>query len=370
MAHHAATAATGVQGRNGCGVRRDVLGMGSDLTYARARALCALTAVLLSALLFAGCAPWRADPTVGSSRILGQRVWVTVTRNGGRDFVTRRSLPLDQARTALDALQNVADVRFTPDGTLAQVNGEGGGRLGPHGPVASSWYYRVDGVEDVGVAPEKFRLHPGQSVWWDLRRFDIYEHLPVAIGNFPEPLFSGFRDNQRPLRISYGSGFQKDAEFMRDTIFDALDPDVVAISGDEGFGGIGGEDSRSDKDLKATVAVRRKRANFVIGRWEQLQMDPFILDMGTDPRGFGLTYWIEGTEIRRQDPDEEFSHVLTDAEGIVWATTTDAEPDSTLVFVVTGTTERGVRGALRALAAGSCQYYLACAVDRDGDVVR
>lgn len=346
--------------------------MGSDLTYARARSALAVLALIAGSLLLAGCdaAPWRADPTDNSSRILGQRVWVTVTINGGRDVITRRSLPLDQAGNALEALQGVADVRFAPDGTLAQVNGQGGGRLGPLGPVASSWYYRIDGMEDTGIAPAKARLRSGQSVWWDLRRFDIYDKLPVAIGNFPEPLFSGFRDNQRPLRISYGSGFQKDAEFMRDTIFDALDPDVISIAGDEGTFGVGGEDGGEDKDIEATVAVRRKRANLVIGRWEQLMMDPFLIDMGTDPRAYGLTYWLEGTDIVRQDPDEEYPHVLADAEGIAWATTTDAEPDSTVVFVVTGTTDRGVRGALRALASGSCQYYLACAVDRDGDVVR
>ncbi|MBC7460516.1 MAG: hypothetical protein H7287_04070, partial [Thermoleophilia bacterium] len=50
--------------------------------------------------------------------------------------------------------------------------------------------------------------------------------------------------------------------------------------------------------------------------------------------------------------------------------TTDGEPDSTIVFVVTGTTDDGVRAALRALRAGSCQFYLACAVDRDGQVMR
>jgi hypothetical protein len=118
------------------------------------------------------------------------------------------------------------------------------------------------------------------------------------------------------------------------------------------------------------VAVRRKRANLIIGRWEQLRQDPYLADLNLDSRTYGLTTFIDGTHVVRQDPDMEFPQELGDAEGLVWAATIDGEPDGTLAFVVTGTTDDGVHAAARALRAGSCQFYLACAVDREGRVIR
>ena len=135
-----------------------------------------------------------------------------------------------------------ADVRLTPDGTIAQVNGEGGGALRTFGPEPAGWYYRVDGIESLALRPDRFLVQPGQSVWWDLRRYDIYERLPVAVGTFPEPLFSGWRDTNRPLRISYGSGFKKDAEFFR-----RQGKAAVAGGGLEGTQGIEGRQAAAHR---------------------------------------------------------------------------------------------------------------------------
>lgn len=345
--------------------------MGTDPIRAATRA-CATALVIVSALVLAGCSAssFGDDPGDDTTRILGQRAWVTLTTDGGRRLVTRRSVRLERGDTAIDLLAAVGDVRLAPDGTIAQVNGEGGGALRTFGPERAAWYFRVDGIESVGVAPDRFRVRPGQSIWWDLRRYDIFERLPVAVGAFPEPLFSGWRDSGRPLRISYGSDFREDAEYFRDSVFRRLDPDVVSIAGDDGIAGIGGEDEGGAEDLDTTVAVRRSRANFVIARWEEVRLDPNIADIAFDPRAYGLTVWIEGTDVRRQDPDMEFSEVLGDAEGLVWASTHDGEPDGTIVFLVTGITDEGVHAAARALRSGACQFYLACAVDRNGRVIR
>ena len=345
--------------------------MGTNPTRACLRALaCAI--VVASALLAAGCdaSSLRSDPTENSSRILGRRAWVVLTTDGGRRLVTRRSVRLERGDNALDVLAKVADVRLTPDGTIAQVNGEGGGALRTFGPEQAAWYYRVDGIETTGVDPTRFRVQPGQSVWWDLRRYDIYERLPVSVGTFPEPLVSGWRGNARKLRIAYGRDFKEDAEYFRDSVFDRLDPDLIPLKGGGGVAGIGGEDrANDDANTELPVAVRLRRANFIIGRWEELKLDPNLIDLALDPRSFGLTVWFEGTHVMRQDPDMEFSQELRDAQGVVWASTVDGEPDGTLVFVVTGITDEGVHAAARALRSGACQFYLACAVDGEGRVI-
>ncbi|MCW2925362.1 MAG: hypothetical protein JWM98_2766, partial [Thermoleophilia bacterium] len=370
--HQHATCTNRAVRRNGARTGDDERGMGTDPTRARSRALLALL-VLASALACAGCdgSFLRKDPTTNSGRVLGQRAWVVLTTDGGRRLVTRRSVRIQHGDTALDMLAQVGDVRFAPDGTIAQVNGEGGGALRTFGPEQASWYYRVDGIESLGVKPDRFMVKPGQSIWWDLRRYDTYERLPVAVGLFPEPLWSGWRNARRPVRISYGSGFKKDADYFHDSVFRKLDPDVVSIGGDDGgVGGVGGEAGAGDNEVKTVVAVRPKAANLIIGRWEQLFLDPYLTDINLDSQRYGITTYIAGrTEIVRQDPDMDFPQPLRDAEGLVWAATTDGEPDGTIAFVITGTTDEGVHAAARALRTGQCQFYLACAVDRDGRVI-
>lgn len=350
--------------------------MGSNPTRlhvrARSRAALACAIALAASVLGAGCdaSTLNGDPTENSTRILGPRAWVVVTTDGGRRIVTRRSVRLERGDTAADVLAKVTDVRMTPDGTIAQVNGEGGGALRTFGPEPAAWFYRVDGIESFGVAPDRFRVRAGQSVWWDLRRFDIYERLPVSVGTFPEPLVSGWRGDARPIRIAYGDDFQEDAEYFRDSVFDRLEPDLVPLEGGGGVAGIGGEDTESgDADSDLPVAVRRNRSNFIIGRWEELRLDPYLLDINLDSRFHGITTYITQNTIIRQDPDMEFTQELRDAEGLVWAATVDGEPDGTLAFVVTGITDEGVHAAARALRSGACQFYLACAVDREGRVI-
>lgn len=295
--------------------------------------------------------------------LLGKRVQVVVTLDGGRTLVVKHNLRLEPGMTAADALENVADVQFGPRQSVARVNGYGGGRLRPLGPEPSAWFFRVNGIE-ANTPPDRFKLRPGDALWWDLRRFDMYEALPVAIGNFPQPLFSGYRDTIRRPFVSYGRGFEPVArEYER--LLQRLEPEVRSIR-HRGFMGRGGGGGSRPQHR----AVRTDRANLAIGRWEELKRDPYIAEIAVDPRRFGLTVWIEGLDVRRQDPDEEFSMLLDGAEGVVWATTLDGTADGPLVVVVTGLTDEGVRAAARALRSGGFQYYLAGATDHEGKVIR
>jgi hypothetical protein len=358
-AHHNTSAASHARrGTSAIDVGRSRIGGKSTRALAR---IVWVLAVLSATLGLAACGPFkeRADR---ETRILGKRVNVVVTTDGGRELVVQHNLRFQGGMTALDALKAVADVRMAQNGVVAQVNGIGGGRITAMGPEKAGWFYRINGIE-ADKDPDRFRLSPGTSLWWDLRRYDIYQRIPVAIGVFPEPLFTGYRDTVRPLRIVYGTKFKKDAELFRDETFDKLDPEVDPI---EDIGTFGRD---SDARTKPNVAVRKDRANLVIARWEEARLDPYVADIGLDPRGYGLTVWVEGTDIRAQPADAEFSTELGQAEGLVWASTIDGEPDSAIVVMVTGITDEGVRAAARALRRGAFQYFIAGAVDRDGKVI-
>ncbi len=315
----------------------------------------------------AGCSanPLAEDPRLSdTTRILGKRVDVTVTTDGGSELVIRKSIRLKRGMTALDALREVADVRVGPGGVISQVNGVGGGSLKQFGPEKAGWFYRVNGVE-ADKAPERFRLKSGNSLWWDLRRYDIYERIPVAVGVFPDPLLTGFRESDWPLRIVWGDKFERDAEIFTDQYFQKIDPEIVPLRDTGGIGGVGGG---ADDEIPVE-AVRRKWMTLVIARWEDARLDPYLIDIGLDPRGYGVTAWVEGTQIRYQGPMDEFSRRLDTAEGLVWATTIDGEPDSEPVIVITGTTDEGVRAAARTLLRAGMQFHISGVVDREGNLL-
>lgn len=322
--------------------------------------------MLVLVLCLAGCERLQRERRI--TPLIGDRVRIVVTTDGGRNLLAERDLRIKPGMTATDALEAVADVRFAPDGSVERVNGYGGGRLRALGPEPSAWFYRIDGIES-GARAERFRLHPGTSLWWDLRRFDAYQSIPVAIGVFPQPLFNGYRDVVRPIRISYGTGLEFEARRFG-KLLERVDPEVEPIvKTSEGRGTGIGDGAGGDDHPVPHVAVKTKRSNLVIARWEEARLDPYIADIGFDPRGFGLTVWIEGVQVRRQNPDEDLSHVLDGAVGVVWATTIDGEPDGPLVILVSGVTDEGVRMAAQALRGGALQYYLAGAVDREGAVI-
>jgi hypothetical protein len=322
-----------------------------------------LVLIVFGAVLAACQVPFQEDSALKhQSRILGGRVNVTVTTDGGKELVIRRDVPIEKGMTALDALRYVADVQMGTMGAIRRINGIGGGRLTALGREKAGWYYRINGIE-ANTRADRFRLKPGSSVWFDLRRYDIYSDLPVAIGVFPEPLLRGYRDNIRPLRIAYGKDFEDDARHFADGIFKRIEPEVVSMELDEGMFGGGGDGP------KPKVAVREDRANFIIARWEEARLDPYISDIAVDPRRYGMTIWVESTNLLRQDPDEEFSRIVPNAEGFVWATTVDGEPDSAIIFLVSGFTEEGVRAAAKALSNADLQYWLAGAVNREGEVL-
>lgn len=317
--------------------------------------------VLLPALTLAACGGDQRLERM--TPILGKRVQVTVTLDGGTTLVVNHNLRMQPGMTAIDALEDVADVEFGPREMVSRVNGYSGGRIRPLGPEPSGWFYRVNGVE-ADTDAKKFKLKPGDSLWWDLRRYDMYESLPVAIGQFPQPFFSGYRDTMRRPQITYGKGMEPVAQEF-EKLLEKADPEFRSIR-DEEFLGRGG-DGNGRPQFRA---VASNRANIVIGRWEEIKRDPYIAEIAIDPRRFGLTVWIEGLDVRRQDPSEEFSTLLDEAEGVVWATTLDGTADGPLVLVITGLTDEGVRASARALRSGGFQYYLAGAVDREGKVIK
>lgn len=341
--------------------RRVRAGNCANRAYMAVRIVQISVCVLTFALIALGCE--RREFT-HDTKIVGKRVTVVVTTDGGKKLVVKHSLRMKRGMTALGALRGVSDVRLAKDGQVFQVNGEGPGKLTALGPLQAQWTYRVNGIES-NVDPDRFRLRPGMSLWWDLRRTDIYQRIPVSIGVFPEPLFNGYRAAVRDVRIVYGKDFKKEAEEVN-KLLEQINTDLDPLQDDRsGVLGAGSGQRRIPH-----VAVDTKYSNVVIARWEEARLDPYVADISFNPREYGLTTWIEGHDIRRQDPDEEFSRELPTADGVVWVTTVDGEPDSPLVFMITGITNEGVRAALHALMGSGFQYYISGAVDSEGKIVR
>jgi hypothetical protein len=54
------------------------------------------------------------------------------------------------------------------------------------------WFYYLNGVDGDRSAAE-FKLRPGDTLWWDFRRWTgSTMHVPVVLGAYPEPFLRGF----------------------------------------------------------------------------------------------------------------------------------------------------------------------------------
>ena len=142
----------------------------------------AVPAVLLAAVLVAGCGVGAGDDVGGVS--------VRVTRDFGATALRGSPAHVDApgGETAMRALQRRFTVRTRYGGGFVQsIDGLAGGTRGGR-PV--DWFFYVNGVEAPRGAAST-QLHRGDAVWWDRHDWGAANRVPAVVGSFPEPFAHG-----------------------------------------------------------------------------------------------------------------------------------------------------------------------------------
>ena len=290
------------------------------------------TAVAIALLLFAALAA--AGCGLGPGKGLGD-VELTVTRDYGTVPVLQRRLgDVDESDTVMRALEGSADISTRYGGGFVQsIEG-----LEAQESVDRSldWFFYVNGVEST-VGAADYPLHGGESVWWDYRDWSGAQRVPAVVGSWPQPFLGGYDGERRPVAVECLGGGEACAS-VRGSLESA---GAAVVSG------------------SPDGAIR-----VLVGPWARVRSDPAAAQIEKGPQTSGVFAGFEqGTgeyELQGLGEDGKVGRTFGKDAGLVAATRRyDAAP----VWVVSGTSAAGVKGAAGLLDAADLRDHYAVAVE-------
>ena len=292
--------------------------------------------VCTGALAAGGCGLGAGGPATGTK--------LTVTEDFGARSRTEQPAPhTGGGDTVMRLLQRNAKVSTRYGGGFVQsIDGAASGRRAGR---PYDWFFYVNGVEsEKGAASVEVR--EGDRIWWDRHDWGLTMRVPAVVGSFPEPFLHG-RDGKRlPVRVEC---IEPQGDACR-TARDRLTKLGIVAAG----GGL------QTSQTKNTLRV-------LVGRYAQLRVDDAAAKLERGPRASGVYARPapDGRSVAVLDATGRVTRTLGPGTGLVGATRVrDGQP----VWLITGTDDRGVLDAARALEEGVLTDKFALAIN-DGRAV-
>ena len=295
--------------------------------------LCALGGALVA---FGGCGLGPGEKPQGTR--------LTVTENFGALQRTEQPAPKTGAGdTVMRLLQRNAKVTTRFGGGFVQsIDGVAGSRRAGR---PYDWFFYVNGVEsEKGAASVEVR--EGDRVWWDRHDWGLTMRVPAVVGSFPEPFRRGRNGKRLPVRVECTAPQSEACRTARDRLTAV---GVVAARG-------GLQTSQTKNTLRVLV-----------GPYAALRNDDAAGRLERGPRASGVYARAarDGRSVAVLDATGRVTRTLTAGTGLLGATRVrDGQP----VWLVTGTDDRGVLDAARALEEGVLRDKFALAIS-DGRAV-
>jgi len=142
---------------------------------------------------------------------------VVVTRNFGSQLLIEENVDFAEDMTAMDVLQQVAEVETKYGGGFVDaINGIGSSYEESNGQK-KDWLFYINGIS-VRTGAEGYTLHEGDIQHWDFREWSFRQFIPAIIGDFPEPFVHGYHGIIYPTVVVYQDGWQESAEQIADSL--------------------------------------------------------------------------------------------------------------------------------------------------------
>ena len=290
-------------------------------------------AIAAAALALSGCGVGAGDEGAGGVTLL-------VTRDYGATEIGRAdadSVPEDE--TVMRLLQRRFDVETRYGGGFVQsIEGLSGGRSAGR---QVDWFYYVNGVEEEEGSAGR-SLDDGDRVWWDHHDWTAAMRVPAVVGSFPEPFRSGIDGRRTPIRIECADPEGRECE----EVVERLTAAGARVAGKANLGTAGG---------RATLRI-------IVGTWPEIRADRVLLPIEEGPEASGIfaRFGEDGSRLELLDERGEAERTVGPGAGLVAAT---AYADQAPTWVVTGTDDAGVAGAVAALEEGVLAGRFAVAVE-------
>jgi hypothetical protein len=303
------------------------------------RSLLVLCALALATPVFAGC----GDESSGETD--GPTVANRVTHEfGNKPQASEDNAPLEGHETMKRLLQEYNDARFHEGKYPVSIDGHAMDTK----EGTSTWASFVNGIE-TDPWPSEYKLYPGDVVQWDLRDWYILLDVRAIVGAFPETFTRGFEGRRIPWRVLC----EKEASNACVRVRETLQKAGVKL-------GANPDPPTSSDQLDLTGRV-------VVGKWNYWRdrLWPKRIDRGPRYSGVFARFNPAGDELRLLDWN---GHRVRSEGGDVGLVAAMRPTEQDFMWVVTGTNERGVMQAARALDPDRLRSAFTLAVLPDGDV--
>ncbi len=153
---------------------------------------------LLLAVGVAGCAgvQGKCSPAAKGRAPTAGEVRLIVSQHFGTTVMLDETVPWKQGLAAMTLLAERAriDTEYG-GGFVSGINGVKSTFGGASSAQAADWFYWVDGIM-AGVGAADYRLHGGDTVWWDFHQWAHAMSIPATLSAFPAPW------RGRPLNVA------------------------------------------------------------------------------------------------------------------------------------------------------------------------
>ena len=276
-----------------------------------------LAVLLAAALALTGCG-------LGPGKERSGGVELRVTRDFGRELIaTKRVAKVREEETVMRLLRSRFDVSTRYGGRFVQsIDGLAGRGAGGR----RDWFFFVNGLE-ASVGAAEYELAPGDVVQWDYRRWDAAMRVPAIVGAYPEPFLHGARGKRLPVRVECDVASAGPCGLVKRR----LRAEGVKATGSS----LGAQGARD------VIRV-------VVAPWSSARRLGAVADLDRGPQASGVYARFERGGRRLELLDEAGRPARGEGAGAGLLAALVPGEDQ-IVWLVTGTDERGVTAAAGAL---------------------
>lgn len=290
----------------------------------------------------------------------GQQVVVSerVTSDFGRELISERGgVTLEAGQTALDMLERHHDVSLSEGGMVLAIDGVAADDGDPDG---RRWTLAVNGIAIDG-SPERYELHSGDVVQWDLRGGPLATAVGATVGAYPETFVRGL--GGRPPIATVGCA-NPSADGCRR--MEAALPKAGVVMRDSATvraAGEAGGDADGGGGLRAVEVL--------VGAWHHLAGHEWARLLVGTPRRSGIFLRVRpgpdelhyGDRLQLLDAHGKVARTLGRGVGLVAAM---RPTDGYVLWLITGVDSEGADLAARALTRGKLRDTAAAIVTAQG----
>ena len=272
-------------------------------------------------------------------------VRVVATQNFGQELMFDETLEVLPGTSAMGALMKVAEVETAYGGGFVNtINGVRSGFTGSQS-VKMDWFIYINGIQSNTGALD-YELHDGDIQHWDFHNWSFCHFIPAIVGDFPEPFRHGYGGGTSSTIIAYSDNLKEDAENL-ERGFVRLGVSNVGI-----------------KRLSELSENKRESCNLLL--LGTMESKP-ISELNQVWKRLGFFAHFENGYLVVLDAKGEAAVKYAAGAGVIQATQNPWNPEGigaceSVVWLVSGTDETGVKGAIDTLLEHYTEFQYACAV--------